>query len=274
MHRHTAVLAVVLFATACFQDTGSQGVGADADTDTDDTGSAGTADTGSTDDIGTGGTGEDTDTGTGTDLPPVELPDPVLWYTFDETLDDAVGDNHALAIGTITFTPSPEGHAASFAGDGHLDIGTFAPTFVDNLDAVTLALQYRSTQRDHAASLLSLGGVGDTVANNDFRIQVRSDVLEVVTETGLGEDHVTGIGDAPVVDEWHNLVIVFDGDLAAVFLSGELQGSAVFTPAETSSNLLLVGNNAFGHVFEGFIDDLQVYDRALSDDQAVALSAL
>gem|GEM_PF-6634038 len=175
----------------------------------------------------------------------------------------------------MSFTASPTGQAVVL-GDGHLNVDHYALEFVSNLDAFTVAVRYQwLSDASTPQSIFALGDNGMTVQENDMRLQFGAENTTVVTQTGEGEIHTSVLTESPALNTWHNLVVVFEDGTAHVFQDGDDLGSALYTPAETLADELLIGNNACcGHQFNGLLDDFALYGAALTSEQALALSEL
>ena len=67
------------------------------------------------------------------------------------------------------------------------------------------------------------------------------------------------------VDQWSHLAVTYDGTEVRLYLNGRLVSSRATTGRvrETSDPLWIGGNDPYGEYFEGEIDDVRVYDRAL-----------
>jgi hypothetical protein len=79
---------------------------------------------------------------------------------------------------------------------------------------------------------------------------------------------------------WSHLATTYDGSTLSMYVNGALVGSAsVSGPVDTGSGVLRIGNNSIwsGEGFVGVIDEVRIYDRALSatellNDMAVPVS--
>ncbi len=85
-------------------------------------------------------------------------------------------------------------------------------------------------------------------------------------------------GKIPVNDgKWHHVAGVYDGQKMHLYVDGRLDGSAVTTTnIPTSDEPVCIGENsqAKGRFWNGLIDDVRVYDRALSVDEIAVLGNL
>lgn len=282
--RNILTFIVAMLLSGCFSDPGMSTTTNNTD-GTEETGGSGSTD-GSTSGDGTGtstdgtdGTEETGETGfepdMGGDTGEPELPDPALWYAWEEDFLDYTGDADGVPQGLMAFEEVDDGHAAYFGGPGHIDASAYAAKFVNNLGAWTFAVKYRQDNSTGIQQILALGSTGPVVEHNDWRLQLSSSYISIVTQTGLGDVHVADIANTPAIQEWHSLVVVLDGDTAHVYLDGDGQGSTKYVPAETTSQVLLVGlDDCCPHQFVGAMDDLQIYNEALDEEAALFLSTL
>jgi hypothetical protein len=78
-------------------------------------------------------------------------------------------------------------------------------------------------------------------------------------------------------DGWYTVVYTYDGAKSSIYVNGKLKGelvkSAPFTP---NTNDVFIGKNedvSFPYWFNGVIDEIRIYDRAVSCYEAAALSS-
>jgi hypothetical protein len=73
-----------------------------------------------------------------------------------------------------------------------------------------------------------------------------------------------------VTAEWKNLVAIYDGFEVKTFVNGEIQHSAVLPPDSAGTNFrdyVFGRNRVADNYFEGKIDDIRIYNRALSESE-------
>lgn len=73
--------------------------------------------------------------------------------------------------------------------------------------------------------------------------------------------------------QWHQLVFIRNGDFVQVFLDGELDPElSIRTDRVPAAATLMMGGNATGNAnLEGKLDELSIYDRALTSEEVAAL---
>src|SRR6185437_8662292 len=77
--------------------------------------------------------------------------------------------------------------------------------------------------------------------------------------------------------KWYRVVTTFDGTYISVYVNGELKAKSLTSasPTETSTEGISIGKNDFGdsvdfpYWFNGILDDLELYNRVLSDSEII-----
>ncbi|HXS35709.1 MAG TPA: LamG-like jellyroll fold domain-containing protein [Flavipsychrobacter sp.] len=80
-----------------------------------------------------------------------------------------------------------------------------------------------------------------------------------------------------VENKWYRVVTTFDGTYISVYVNGELKAKSLTSasPTETSTEGISIGKNDFGdsvdfpYWFNGILDDLELYNRVLSDSEII-----
>ena len=107
----------------------------------------------------------------------------------------------------------------------------------------------------------------DTQANNKFLCCVANDVPVTTCVPGAG---------ALSYGQWYHVAGTFNGDTFELFVNGVSQGTAGFSGTRPSSisnttiGMMLQNANDMRH-FEGTIDEVKIYDRALTANEVAAL---
>ncbi len=208
---------------------------------------------------------------------------PAAWWRLDESEGSSAADasGHGLTArpqGRFHWGPDKgrqRGALQLDAPNGWLDCGGIEE--FSFRDAMTISLWLRATKGEKLAPSLVTKG------NNTWRVQAAADRRSVsFTLTG---PLTTGVnkGRPPVVKtkrplddgRWHHLAGVYDGQRVALFLDGEIED--VVTAAGSiaiNTEPVLVGQNSMGRTqpFQGWIDEVRLYGRGLSDQEIRVLS--
>jgi hypothetical protein len=83
-----------------------------------------------------------------------------------------------------------------------------------------------------------------------------------------GEQNAVGSAALPL-NAWSHLAATYDGETLRLYVNGtEIGSTSVSGPIPTSAGPLRIGGNSiWGEWFKGFIDDVRVYDVALTPGQ-------
>jgi len=176
-------------------------------------------------------------------------------YGFDGNAFDTAGGNHGTEVGNPTYTPGRYDQAISLDGDGdYVNCGNDASFNIT--DAITISIWLKGTFDNTWDSIIEKGynwllcrGAGDNA---------------VFFCLGLG--NVQGsknIND----DQWHHVAALYDGSKVCLYVDGEPDGSQVVSGSlnVSTANVYIGGNTS--QSFNGLIDDVFIYNRALSEQE-------
>ncbi len=191
--------------------------------------------------------------------------------TFSGNAVDSSGQGSHGTVYGATLTTDRFGNtnsAYSFDGVGDwIDIGNV----VSRYDLMSLSAWVRlpaispagpqgivSKQREADRTGARIGATGN-VLNAGFN---RHPVNVVAEELGATTDA-----------QWHHLTGVIDLSRVILYIDGQFESETTFTPGSASSNLPMLIGKEFssegvgGRYFQGAIDDVRVYDRALTGQE-------
>lgn len=196
--------------------------------------------------------------------------------------------NHGnlINIATTTFyTPGKIGQGASFDGvDDYIQVNS--PTSLDDLGPMSIsAWVYPKSSGESAAGIIIHKSSGFGAFGWQFVIDSASTpgVLSPYfsrdyTTTDL--QHIVTSGLVPI-NKWSHIILTWDGSVTAANVKIYLNGAEVtYTTTidgvgdlvSDSSSSMQIGNNTGGsRSFDGSIDDVRIYNRALSADEVRAL---
>ena len=196
------------------------------------------------------------------------IPGLIAAYTFDEgtgtTLVDRAGNANTGAIsGTVAWTTQGKnGGALTFNG-------------------TNTRVQIASSPSLNATTGVTLEAwVYPTANQNRWRAVIQKEVdawfLHASNDGGAlrpaaggtygGTGAFIAAPSAIAINTWTHIAQTYDGTTLRLYVNGVLASSAARTGAleVNSSPLSIGGTNAYGEYFQGRIDDVRVYDRALS----------
>ena len=190
-------------------------------------------------------------------------------WSFDEAsgpqVVDQSGSGNNGTLTSVTRTSSGRfGGALSFDGVGSIVTVPSAPS-LELATGMTLEAWVRPTA--------TLGGWRDVIykGNDDYYLMADSDrgVPAGGGIFGNGPDR-NAYGDGPLASNvWTHLATTYDGSAVRLYVNGSLAGSRVDRGEikNTGGPLQFGGDSLFGRYFGGDIDEVRVYDHALSETE-------
>ncbi len=195
----------------------------------------------------------------------------VLHYSFDKDEGEKVTDksekeNHGKANGTqwVDGARGQKDAACAFGGKGWIDAGSRETLKMD--EAVTVAAwflpvafsSYQNIVSDHAG-----GGCNGKI------LRLQKNRIEFM----MGPEGSPDVGcDLPAPGKWHHVVATYDGTAMRLYLDGAgVDARPHKCKIPKNPNPLLVGKSGFREHFRGLIDEVMVYDRALTEKEVKQL---
>ena len=219
-------------------------------------------------------------------------PDPdVLWWRFDEgeatTATDSSGSGHDGVIDGATWTPGGadgKGYCLAFAG-GATVIDDDAEDFLNGLDGVTFSLWIKSNVVGTDAGFLwfiepdggDSGGMRYDAASWAWEGGVN---LVKMSLQSTGGFMVLEGSDNKQTTAWQHLAVTWtSGEELKLYIDGQLDTPLGVDPpgsgTVTAVTTLIVGKGAKDAAanagWDGLIDDLRIYSRALSQEEILAI---
>ncbi len=195
-------------------------------------------------------------------------------YSFEgDVLDGSGNGNDGTIMGDPGFVEGMFGQAIDLDGDGdYIDCGANPILGMLETNEVTVAtwVNIRSIAHQWAAIV----GKGENSwrlgnASLDPRFHFGISIWNAPDTPTL--DGVTAVG----FDEWHHVAGMYDGGSINIYLDGALDISTPTTePIGATETSVLIGDNpeATGRYWDGLIDELLIYNRALSENEILFLA--
>ncbi len=201
----------------------------------------------------------------------------LAYYPFDGNVLDNGPDNFNGILNGGSFSEDSQGNPNSSLHlngiDEFVDLSTFAETFRNNMNQMTIFFKIRFVEDSDDQTILSLGNHGENLMTNVFEVEYEHNRLQVETETetfAINHEFEIDQTEYLIDNEWHQIYIILNGDSLSYCRDGELIYKGTYIPSQTSAVNLFVG--CFGGTgsnpccfFGGLIDDLQFYNRILDE---------
>lgn len=205
--------------------------------------------------------------------------DAVAYWTFDEGFGDQVADssgstNHAVRkAGTLEFVEGKHGWAAKLGAQAFLEAkpsATLDATAQSN--QVTVAAWIKPSAVD-AAKLAFVFSRREAATNYEL---YGLSIWNGVPSFNLHFQRAAAV-EAAKPGEWMHLAGTYDGAFIRVYVNGVEAGSndeVLTIPADVNPGVIgaNVDGPGPGHFFDGLIDDLRIYKRALTAQEIAALA--
>jgi hypothetical protein len=187
---------------------------------------------------------------------------PVAWWEFEDGTGTTASDSAGLHDGTVVgamWVPGKTGTALRFDGiDDYVDCGTDS---LLNPAEMTVTLWVCPETR-YAMTRSLVAKVGSGFNDGDYSVQLGL-MGEVNGWFGNGDTRVVVSGARNVADgEWTHLALTRDGSEMALYMDGGNRTSVSYSVAPGNGGYpLRIGGPS---PYQGTIDDVRLYDRALS----------
>jgi len=197
----------------------------------------------------------------------------VSWWNLDNDATDSVGSNDGTASGAYQTSSNCQYGDGCYYFDGindYIDVGTFSVPG----SAITISAwyNYEGTIFGLDPRILSKA-IGTDTANHAFMIGLDDSTSTTASYrfrfTAGGTVISHNEGSATPNSGWHHLVGVYDGSNSEIYVDGTSQGTSPKTGAllENSWPVYIGENPGMGRPFEGRIDEVIIWNRALNDTE-------
>jgi len=195
----------------------------------------------------------------------------VAHYQFEGNADDSSGNglNGTIHGSAAIVTDAVRGNVLSLAGDGdYVDCGNDA--LFDITDSITVAAWVKVDAFNKSFQAVITKG------DETWKLTRSSQTNSMAFSCNLsGVGAMSANGAVNVNDgQWHHVAGVYDGSKVDLYVDSALDISVSASGSiNTNTAAVMVGQNAVwpGRWWLGLVDDVRIYDRALSEDEIKAL---
>ncbi|HYF75031.1 MAG TPA: LamG-like jellyroll fold domain-containing protein [Candidatus Nitrosocosmicus sp.] len=201
-------------------------------------------------------------------------------FRFDGDLKDSSGNgNDGTKEGNaITFVDAKFGKGAKFDGASYITVADSDSLDLDSQFSI-VAWIYKEKPATNMSPVVSKGENSDTDPSTPYALYYDFDglrpTLRQVTEDVWEEVRIAELQISN--QKWHQLAVTKSGKSVKFYIDGVLSGTQSCDAEKlfASDGRLLIGANVadLSAYFTGVMDDLRIYNRALSNDEIKALMA-
>lgn len=185
----------------------------------------------------------------------------VARWSGDNTAIDATGNGHDGVVSGVTYTPGVFGSAYTFGGDGDSIVVPASPALEP--PEFSVSLWVKAELENHIRMLVdSTHGPGQAgwalqinQANNiSFAHGNGSTFPEIVLAAGLNDGN------------FHHVAATFDGSTMKLYVDGGTPATLAYsgTPAPSGRDIQIGHSPSLNRPLEGALDEIRIYDHALS----------
>jgi len=198
----------------------------------------------------------------------------VLYLTFNEGAGVAANDHGTMGncgkIYGAIFTDGLFGKALSFDGmDDYTEVPDSESLHFGGSDSFTVTGWFKLNV------LPSEKGGNEVIISKNRDFLVRADAVDDKLHFFVydGTDYRPCVDTTTVLqaNRWYFFAAVYDAGTLKIFLDGEFEGAETNTKAEATTNSVRVGYWISGEEFNGIIDEVRIYNRALTEEEIKAL---
>jgi len=198
----------------------------------------------------------------------------VGWWRLDEgsgttAFDSSGNGNDARFEGSPVWVQDGKlGGAVSFNGSSDYLAAPDSESLDVNTDQLTMAAWING--EDWPAANHVVRKVADTGTGSIYILRVQPDSVRVYLNTSAGETMVQGTT-VLARNEWIHIALTYDGAQARIYVDGQLDiAMDVSGELTQSDNELRIGRGEPAGYFMGMIDDVRLYNHALTEDELLA----
>ncbi len=193
-------------------------------------------------------------------------------YKFEGNVLDSVGTSHATANGSVTYGTGIAAAATGASGVGqalNFDGSTSyaqLPSGAASSKDITISTWVRW---NGGANWQRIFDFGSGTTSYMFLSPKSGDgtMRFAITSSGGTSEEILD-ADVLATNQWVNVAVTLDGNTGILYVNGKaaVAGRIVTNPSDISATLNYVGKSQFSSdpLFSGMIDDLRIYDYALS----------
>lgn len=207
----------------------------------------------------------------------------VAYYDFQGNAQDASGNGNDAEVRGATLTAGYDDAAESayeLGGQGSYLVIPHSESLSLSGEA-TFSLWWRHTPQASQDQYYTLFEKSDPERGGHSRygMWLIGDHVEVCIEAPDDSQQSCLDSEDALQAGWHHLAATYDGSSLRIYLDGELSGEREVDPAgiSQSSFEVFIGTDQYAPeplYTEGAIDELRIYDQALSEEEIAVLAAM
>ncbi|MCX8155420.1 MAG: LamG domain-containing protein [Verrucomicrobiae bacterium] len=201
----------------------------------------------------------------------------VAYYPLDGNGLDAVGTNHAAGTNGIRWTAGKQGACAGFDGNCYMEIPHSATLEPSNITAAAwFNLNSNLTGYGRILSKDAGGGGNRSYFIQSYRDTSTTCLIKWGIFSPSGADWIVSTNCQIQPGQWHHVAGTYDGHTSCLFVDGALVAAQIFEGPRFREGTSSLNVGALGQYeyFNGWVDEVRIYNRALSGSEIQSLAAM
>jgi hypothetical protein len=192
----------------------------------------------------------------------------VVWWKFNGNANDSSGNSHNGTVTGASLTPGQNGST-----NGAYRFTAATQTIVTTVPAITNQLS-ASAWINPSSYPSERSTIIQGMNANSYYVSLNTDgsLQAYWANTTSPGYHSSGANTVPL-NSWSHVVVVWDGQNVELYVNSLLKTRVVTGGIGPSATTLNVGAETAARQFLGSIDDLRIYDRALTSSEIAGLYA-
>ncbi|MEK6796324.1 MAG: LamG-like jellyroll fold domain-containing protein [Spirochaetota bacterium] len=193
------------------------------------------------------------------------------WWGFEDSNGDIVKDRSgngidAAVIGTASWVAGRHGGGLKLSGNTYVDCGTSEK--IDFTSDFSISFWIKAEPVSGGSGWTGLVSRYESTKGFDINLMTGTGNFEIGAR-GTPQIVAAKIGTPVIDDTWHHIVVVFTKAGFTLYQDGKrtAEKSGTWGPASTAAKFL-IGKRAGVGSFTGVIDEVRVFSRALSENEA------
>ncbi len=195
------------------------------------------------------------------DILPSKYPNLYLYLPFEGDCTDMSGKGMTVTGGdSAALEKSTYGRSVRFNNSNSRAISAAHSNYLDGLDELTIAFFAKKSAKTEAATVIHKHTV--------YVVSLSESGFSGYIHNGAGQKNFS-IKNVVVDTEWHHYAVTYDGTHIVMYIDGRECSRIECTGKvrRDSSRAVVIGRNPWGDSFGGWMDEIRIYDRALSEGE-------
>lgn len=195
----------------------------------------------------------------------------ISWWAGNYTATDSAGTNNGTLENGVTYVPGEVQYAFGLNGSGsYVSIPDSASwAFSTNAFSIELWANTSSTANNQAMLAYDAGGGSQNkwifwLNNNNLQLHING--------PQIGANYITSGSTVINTNKWYHIVLTRQANTFSFYLNGSLLSTSISSVSIPAASVpLTLGQAEGGFFFDGMLDEIRIYNRAISSNEIQAI---